>query len=346
MERPGKEDLASAATEAFSLLTRTVPAKVTVEELSWADETEAEETEKLRQEMLDEVGRTVKEIFQGKEFTDLDLLRPFFPSTNANYLTTRRHGGAVGHIMESELLDGLTSEENLIKWDMEGKGRSERVTVDGSNLFERFRVLMYRLIEKAKTEEKKVTLVAIAEALKVRVISKGPVCTYTSLKPLQVWLWRTLKNHPSGVFQLIGEEITDEYLCSQLGELREDEGFLSGDYKAATDNLDPEFSERAVKEINKYIKVKELHSLFLGALTGHLIQNPDHPDEFSGQTWGQLMGSIVSFPILCVINAAICRRTRERDMGRSLRLQDCKVAVNGDDAHFALNWETETCGNS
>jgi hypothetical protein len=45
------------------------------------------------------------------------------------------------------------------------------------------------------------------------------------------------------------------------------------------------------------------------------------------------MGSIVSFPILCLVNAAICRYSYEESLdGRQVLLRDVPLCINGDDA--------------
>jgi hypothetical protein len=49
------------------------------------------------------------------------------------------------------------------------------------------------------------------------------------------------------------------------------------------------------------------------------------------QVRGQLMGSIVSFPVLCIINAAVTRRACEFSANRKLTLAQAPFAVNGDD---------------
>lgn len=317
MQRPDEKKQKQALLEAFKALTRDIDPTASSPE----DE-----------EFKADLRRVVRQIFEGKEFTWRDCLEPFFPSTNANYLTTRSAGGAVGHIMESGILDGLDApKRKLIKEIEEENGKFHGGEIDDSAVTERFRQLYERIIEGAETEEKKVTLVALAEALKVRVISKGPVLTYTALKPLQRWMWKTLKDHKSGVFKLVGEEISTDYLERQIRELRPGEKFLSGDYKAATDNLKPWVSETITNEISKYIEDRRLSRLFTQALTGHLIGDPENPGHFKMQTWGQLMGSIVSFPVLCIANATICLRSREVTTQRGLTLYTARIAVNGDD---------------
>lgn len=55
------------------------------------------------------------------------------------------------------------------------------------------------------------------------------------------------------------------------------------------------------------------------------------------------MGSVVSFPVLCIIVATVCRVSREKDLKRKLSLSHAKIAVNGDDNILrASNLETWT----
>jgi hypothetical protein len=75
-------------------------------------------------------------------------------------------------------------------------------------------------------------------------------------------------------------------------------------------------------------------------------------DEGVEQTWGQLMGSPISFIVLCILNAAVCRSEIERSLGRRFTLWNCPLRVNGDDAVFRLksidygHWRESTnlCG--
>jgi elongation factor P hydroxylase len=341
MERPSDQEAEKALLETFEGLTRTVKVydKDLAEKRLWSDITDDEETELEFDELLNEVRRTTREIFEGKTFSELDTARPFVPSTNANYIVTRSDGGAVGWLMKSGILDSLKADQPLISWKEGGMGskgswRSRSVVVSTSNLDARWKQAYEYILDEAEKEEKSVKLVALKEALKIRVISKGPVATYTALKPLQQWLWSTLRSHDANCFRLIGEEISEKYLETQLGNLRQGEKFLSGDYKAATDNVDPRLSEEVVKTVSGLcIKSKQISKLFMESLTGHLIENP-LTGALKRQTWGQLMGSITSFPILCIINAAICRRVREKELGRSLRLKDANISLNGDDCCF------------
>jgi len=342
MNRATDELLLTTLKKTYKDLTskRELKRIVSEEDKLWADEIEVT----TQEEFGNQLRRTVKELLGESKFTWRDAIQPFFPTTNATYLSSRAQGGAVGHIIQDQhLLEGLRGSEMLIREGVaEGNGVWGEI-IDDTNLTERFRVLYERIVDGALQEEKKVELVALAEALKVRVISKGPVLTYTALKPLQKWLWRKISSNQAG--RLTGEEITPEYLEETIGELREDEFYLSGDYKAATDNLDPWISETITEAIGEHIEDRRLRKLNTDALTGHTIQDPENETKSLPQLWGQLMGSIVSFPVLCIANLTICRMTREHDTGRSLTLKSARIAINGDDCLFRaspkgrLYWE-------
>jgi len=74
---------------------------------------------------------------------------------------------------------------------------------------------------------------------------------------------------------------------------------------------------------------REIYDLTLKAMTQHVI---DLDGKFRPQTRGQLMGSILSFPILCIVNASILRYSLELLEERTLLIEDCPFTVNGDDA--------------
>jgi len=73
------------------------------------------------------------------------------------------------------------------------------------------------------------------------------------------------------------------------------------------------------------------------ALTGHTLWFKDQETgqlESFPQKNGQLMGSFISFPVLCVANAAICRMAVEASRGQRLTLFQTPMVINGDDCLF------------
>lgn len=206
---------------------------------------------------------------------------------------------------------------------------------DDSTLVEKSTKLWTAVQQLSLVEEPLVEPVGLAEALKVRVITKGPPLTYAALKPIQEYLHSNLRKHPC--FALIGEEIHAGHVTNRMGlKLGADEFFGSGDYKASTNLLDPEVSNCIVKRICSNLQFPlQYRELFLRALTGHVFVEEDGSE--APQQWGQLMGSIVSFPILCIANAALSRWALEYGRRMPILLRDAPLMINGDDVLFKTN---------
>jgi len=225
-----------------------------------------------------------------------------------------------------------------------------------------------QLLNAAILEDPLTIIIGLPEPLKVRCITAGPPLTYTALKPLQKYLWKKLKD--LSVFQLIGTPVTPEIVYQQLRELGINEEFISGDYKASTDYLHSWVSECLLDELldiwreevdkdawetrdefNLYLE--RIGVLMKRALTGHKILDPAYNDSyrdgmnlrdeyFKTQKEGQLMGSIISFPFLCLANAALCRYAMEVTENKNLSVIDkridgyekARLLVNGDDCVF------------
>lgn len=184
---------------------------------------------------------------------------------------------------------------------------------------------------KSLQEPNVVSPVALPEPLKVRVITKGPAIRYYLGKVIQRLTWGVLKNHPT--FRAIGEPLTLEFLQERLRDIDTTEHYLSGDYKSATDLLHPDLSAIASFEIGQWLCLDDIYQrLYVDGLVNSQVENPrDHLEPVVPQRWGQLMGSPLSFPILCLVNAAINRYFLEMSYGRSFSLEECPMAINGDD---------------
>jgi len=227
-------------------------------------------------------------------------------------------------------------------------GQSDVLLADASALRAACGDLFSEVRRLAKTEPPLVEPVGLPEALKVRVISKGPPLTYTILQPLQKYLHSVLRAHPA--FKLVGEPISEGYILERMGsKLDEDECYLSGDYKSSTDYLDPLVSDTIVERLSRNLCLPDdIAELFKRALTGHtFLANGDDivigerrgvaiDPKLLPQKWGQLMGSIVSFPVLCIANAALSRWALEFG-GRKWTLVDSRLAINGDDVLMKCN---------
>jgi len=150
--------------------------------------------------------------------------------------------------------------------------------------------------------------------------------------------------------------VTEDHLNGALGELEKDYEVVSGDYSDATNNLRSWVSEilldQLMIELGESISIDllrklpngflaNLKSLMKKALTKHIFH--DESGQAVLQKNGQLMGSIISFPFLCMANAALCRFALENANSKTYRLTNkpyrnsgelCPLLINGDDCVF------------
>jgi hypothetical protein len=345
MPRASREYLYKSAKATVDKLTTQKPAVPMVSLMKWSDFDESDvKVGAIDRPMIErELVRTVDELFEGKVLKMDDIYEPFFPSTSANYIRSRKDGGAVTEIIDlirdADLcLDtgvGLFAGEkgmSGIKWGIVMDGEAgefvspgRMMWVDDGELRSGFVKLYDVLRNEAENEEPVVSPVALPEALKVRVISKGPPFLNTFLKPIQRFCWKVLADHPAF---LVNRGVSEWALQNRLGaKLGKYVGYLSGDYSGATDELLPWVSECIVRAIGKRCNFSPLLvELMLRSLTGHVFED-GRP-----QRNGQLMGSITSFPILCIANAALCRFSYE--IGEALKFCSLKRwpgLINGDD---------------
>jgi len=314
LPKPGKSFLEAAIEKTKEVLTTRHPVP--------------ESVYSTRQRVFYEAGRTVREVFTRK-ITDRDLKKPYVPSIRANYTDSRSEFGTFGTLRDMGVLVDVDTPEKVYKHALV-RDEEERIA-DGPVFLvnPKFKEGVSRMYEniydtvrvQAQDEKANVTLVALPEALKVRVISKGPALTYFVLKPVQKFLHKIMRKFR--VFSLIGKTVdTSDLLRCFTGTSGK---FHSLDYESATDLLDPEFSARIVDEICDSVGMpSDIRSLFHKALTGHAIEGVP-------QLWGQLMGSIVSFIVLCIANFSVVRHALEITNKVRYSVEDCPALVNGDD---------------
>lgn len=372
--RPNKDSLKKAEAETVVKLTTKTGPQSAISIISWADERSIHpkvETVLSKSTFDTQLRRSVHELLSGVRYTDADRFAPFFPSTSANYLRSRNEAGAVGAILSRpDLLKGLRRMGGYLHVDKVKEEKEERrenapseeirVTsgIDAFTLA--FRLLYSRILEAARHELPVVEPLGLAEPLKVRVITKGPPLLYFIMR--QVWkkVHSALRRHRC--FRLIGEPINSEYIWEMLGSrLKDDEVFVSGDYKDSTNNLHSWVSNVIGDEISKVIGLSSLEqTFFIDSLTGHLFlpeesdcktdkqredlsftrKNPGEriPDSILDlmkfQKEGQLMGSITSFVVLCIANFTICRWAMEVDKGKPMTAKTLPLMINGDDCGF------------
>jgi len=319
-----------------------------------------------RKFLKEQLRRTVKELFGKTSLSPSELLAPGFPSTSANYIRSRNDMGCVSVILdqcrqwkkgvperEASYQDALNNrpkvEERRVFDDEKGQFLLKKIVSWNSSALNRFHgKFAQSLWTQAAKEDRKIEFVALPEALKARVITKGPALMGYCLKAVQKKMHSTLRAH--SVFQLIGKPQCEEAVIRQLGILRYDEEWCSGDYSDATNDLFSWASRTVMEtlcdiwlgdyhhkndEIFSGFTAGDLRKLLVDSLVGHVYHDPTTGVNYS-QTNGQLMGSITSFPVLCMVNATLCRMSCEYSENSTLRLSQCRLLINGDDCAMPL----------
>jgi hypothetical protein len=184
---------------------------------------------------------------------------------------------------------------------------------------------------------------AVLEPLKVRTVTKGRALAYNAVHGVQKWMHSNLRSHR--IFQLIGHTVDEQVIKDDLFRFRKPGEFLiSGDYSAATDNLKIEVTktifevvlEKLASDLDYSVEAEKIVELARKVLYEHEI----HYSLESGlqpvlQGTGQLMGSTLSFPILCLANCICCWLS----LFGAYEFNDLPMLVNGDDIGFCCSKE-------
>jgi hypothetical protein len=211
------------------------------------------------------------------------------------------------------------------------------------------------LLRTPKEEKPLDTMVsAVLEPLKVRLITKANSVRSWLSRFMQKSLWRFLVKIPG--LSLIGKPLEVQDLHDLLKRehdlgIPDFDQWVSGDYSAATDNLNIRFTKMAFESFLEKCSFSEdlkkiLRSiLYEQTLNYPLRQNKDHDLDPVLQGTGQLMGSILSFPILCVVNLVTYWAALEDYMSFLTKsewtcsVEELPVLINGDDILFRANSE-------
>jgi len=227
---------------------------------------------------------------------------------------------------------------------------------------------------KTYTEKRRpmTAVIPLSEPLKVRIITKGEALNQYCAKSLQKQMKTYINRYPSLVLTtrpLLPEDFDVVWTKEKelFERLKLDITFdkhVSGDYSAATDKLNCHFTRAIFERFLVILKVPERdREVYREVLYS---QRLDYPKEYCksliekfpelnvsqekggfavDQQNGQLMGSILSFPILCIANLACYKLALERYMmvvkprkrPYSIHPKDLPVLVNGDDIYFRTN---------
>jgi len=191
------------------------------------------------------------------------------------------------------------------------------------------------------------TIQAVLEPMKVRVISKGEALPYYNCRPLQKALHDSLRCMPP--FRLIGRPLCPTDAIDLAVKAGRDDLWFSIDYSAATDGLSWAYSGKILSYLIQDLPLEDQYRA-LQVLGPHRLSYPDHTGkkiEFKGlQKNGQLMGSILSFPILCLANLGVYLFvTSILQAGWTDEERLSSVLVNGDDMVYAAPrdlWDIHT----
>jgi hypothetical protein len=284
--------------------------------------------------LLRAIDHTVAEVFPIADRQKSDHL---IPALKSSYQSSRAKGGAFAAILPAPALGA----EVLLGYLSLG---SAAVPFYGPDP-QMFEDAVEDSLQRARLKKECDCIpVGLLEPFKVRVITRGDADIYHLARRWQRTIHPIMARHPT--FNLTRSPIRQHHLDFFSERLQRKEGMfiVSGDYESATDLLDPELSVyclgKVLQRIGAHVEAPSLTT----ALTGHLLHKRVG-DAGERQTWGQLMGSPVSFPVLCLINAAVTRLAidlradPENDGSPRAPLDSYPLLINGDDVGFETDAE-------
>jgi hypothetical protein len=258
------------------------------------------------------------------------------PSKNASFESKRSQGGQQGHLIRLAGVPDFTDIRSPILskmvWCPSFRG-SQRVleTYEPEGRLEWSHLNDFEVGDEVLSA----TIQAVLEPMKVRVISKGNALPYYLCRKFQKAMHNSLRD--LAPFRLIGRPFES---CDILDIKRLSEPtwkWLSIDYSAATDNLSWKYSSRIFSDITSNLPSSVVGRL-MSVLGSHDLYYPDKKGiTLRGRmTRGQLMGSILSFPILCLANFGVYCHIMER-LRPNWSISDIfnHVLVNGDDMLYS-----------
>jgi len=183
------------------------------------------------------------------------------------------------------------------------------------------------------------TIQAVLEPMKVRVISKGEALPYYTMAPLQKALHSAMRRRDC--FRLIGRPFSPCDVLDCAEKAQSDYEWFSVDYSAATDGLSWKYSGAIFRYLIGNLP-KDQYDLAMRVLGPHNLYYPERDGKTMSKVFkgvmknGQLMGSILSFPILCLANLGVYLKVAQpfqRDWTDEEKLRH--VLINGDDMLYA-----------
>ena len=262
-------------------------------------------------------------------------------TTSASFETKRSEGGA--RQLLRRFYSGTLMIPQLIAMIEVGPG-------EVSSSMGLYPPTMAELLADCKDTHTSVMVHAVLEPLKCRLITKGSAFRYWYSRFLQKDMWEFLFKREQ--FSPIGHPLAEDDIYRLLEREQrlglDSAGFqwVSGDYSGATDGLNIEHTKAAFESFldatdrdyiqrgRNYLSLEAKDTL-RSVLYEQKLNYPERLGIPSAQQKnGQLMGSTLSFPILCVVNLATYWMSLETLLERTVRLKDLPVLINGDDILF------------
>lgn len=309
------------------------------------------EPARVCEELLEEIRKAAKAVFRNT------TLKKLSPSRNASYLHSRKQGGAWSEVVLDtpnpptwteevplktvhKAFEGMRVHQGVVGGLPSADGEKVRPSIRDYNLSVlHWRNELWSSLESKmdrRLEYRLVRAQVIPEPGKFRMITAGDGTQYTWLQPLQgallgnwaVTSFSTMK--PDWEEEVAGWTAPDGWVWN------------SGDYKAATDQLNMRSTTEAFSEVSR---IFDLPPDFDSGLDGVEVEysakdaGPDLPRSI-WQSNGQLMGHPLSFPLLCVINLAGLKAALRRAIQVGLITKEERTLIlsmtkiNGDDILF------------
>jgi len=291
--------------------------------------------------MLDELVRTSHEVFGGK----IKLKRPSRLSTSSCEEFKKSSFGPYAFIMKrfyglegddplndyKNLATHVLSYRCLYKMETHPVHRECHIHDPIGDLVENFEDILQ------EAYDKKVSVALIKEPLKVRPITVASVKRNALLQGLQAQMISRMSRF--AIFDLTNKTFGPNTLNENGLSILPGMLWISGDYKGATDNLhmDASLAVASAATSDPYIFKLMKESLGGGLIDYSKLQRDYNVPDPVIQTNGQLMGCMISFPLLCIVNAAVARRAfeiahyRRYKVWRKFSLDELNAVINGDD---------------
>lgn len=273
-------------------------------------------------------GEPVPETSEDKFYTIFDGLvskeRLYEASCSASYESKKSDGGARDFIRDP-------LETDLVAMYEARPGEVRKVEGKIAPTFD-------ELLTMAEESPTDVMVAAVLEPLKVRLVSKGNSHRYWLSRFYQKDMWKHLQRFPQ--FSLTGKPVEtldlEKLLTREKALGLEPDFWVSGDYSAATDSLDIRWTKAAFERaLANNLMSERVRDVLRSVLYEQELHYPKkYGIDPATQTTGQLMGSTLSFPILCVVNIVAYWEALEEFLGREVSLEELPVLVNGDDILF------------